>query len=110
MNASDKKKRWNEQLTVNVGREKNEWETRELRETFATGGSNFGNSHEWGNSRSTDVEATNRFRLKNMFSPFKMSLRQTIAWGQYNSHGYGEMSQWMVVDTLNRTRYDANSR
>ena len=110
MNVSDKKKRWDEQLTVNVGHEKNEWETRELRENFAAGGSNFGNSHEWGNSRSTDVEATNRFRLKNMFSPFKMNLRQTIAWGRYNSHGHGETAQWMLADTLNRTHYDASSR
>ena len=110
MNASDKKKRWDEQLTVNVGREKNEWETRELRETFAASGSKFRNSHEWGKSHSTDVEATNRFRLKNMFSPFKMSLRQTIAWGQDNSHGHGETAQWMNADTLNRTLYDASSR
>ena len=110
MNVNDKKKRWDEQLTVNFGRDKNKWETRELRETFATGGSKFGNSHEWGNSRSTDIEATNRFRLKNMFSPFKMSLSQTIAWGQYNSHGYGETAQWMLADTLNRTHYDASSR
>lgn len=110
MNASDKKKRWDEQLTVNVGREKNEWETRELHETFATGGNLFNRSNEYGDSHSTDVEAANRFRLKNMFSPFKMTLTQRLQWGHYTDNGHGTTEQWMGTDTLNRTHYDARTQ
>lgn len=45
LNIDDKKKRWDENITANLEYNRKQWNATELRETFASGGSLFSNSH-----------------------------------------------------------------
>ena len=110
INIDDKKKRWDELLTLNFDHSKKHWDATELNEVFASGGSQFGNLHEWGGNKIVSGDVNNRFRWKNMFSPFKLNLEQWVIWGRATSDNHGETTQWQEADTLNRTRYNTTSR
>ena len=104
LNIDDKKKRWDENITANLEYNRKQWNATELRETFASGGSLFSNSHEWGGNKVKGGNVTHRFRWKNMFSPLKLTLEQWVQWGRSESDNHTETAQWQNTDTLNLTR------
>lgn len=104
LNIDDKKKRWDENITANLEYNRKQWNATELRETFSSEGSLFGSSHEWGCNKVTGGDVTHRFRWKNMFSPFKLSLQQWVQWGRAESDNRSETVQWQNKDTLNHTQ------
>lgn len=104
LNIDDKKKRWDENITANLEYNRKQWNATELRETFASGGSLFSNSHEWGGNKVKGGDVTHRFRWKNMFSPLKLTLEQWVQWGRSESDNHTETTQWQNTDTLNLTR------
>ena len=104
LNIDDKKKRWDENITANLEYNRKQWNATELRETFASGGSLFSNSHEWGGNKVKGGDVTHRFRWKNMFSPLKLTLQQWVQWGRSESDNHTETAQWQNTDTLNLTR------
>ena len=104
LNIDDKKKRWDENITANLEYNRKQWNATELRETFASGGSLFSNSHEWGGNKVKRGDVTHRFRWKNMFSPLKLTLQQWVQWGRSESDNHTETAQWQNTDTLNLTR------
>ena len=104
LNIDDKKKRWDENITANLEYNRKQWNATELRETFSSEGSLFGSSHEWGCNKVTGGDITHRFRWKNMFSPFKLSLQQWVQWGRAESGNRSETVQWQNKDTLNHTQ------
>lgn len=104
LNIDDKKKRWDENITANLEYNRKQWNATELRETFSSEGSLFGSSHEWGRNKVTGGDVTHRFRWKNMFSPFKLSLQQWVQWGRAESDNRSETAQWQNKDTLNHTQ------
>lgn len=104
LNIDDKKKRWDENITANLEYNRKQWNATELRETFASGGSLFSNSHEWGGNKVKGGDVTHRFRWKNMFSPLKLTLEQWVQWGRSESDNHTETAQWQNTDTLNLTR------
>ena len=103
LNIDDKKKRWDENITANLEYNRKQWNATELRETFASGGSLFSNSHEWGGNKVKGGNVTHRFRWKNMFSPLKLTLEQWVQWGRSESDNHTETAQWQNTDTLNLT-------
>ena len=104
LNIDDKKKRWDENITANLEYNRKQWNATELRETFASGGSLFSNSHEWGGNKVKGGDVTHRFRWKNMFSPLKLTLQQWVQWGRSESDNHTETAQWQNKDTLNHTQ------
>ena len=104
LNIDDKKKRWDENITANLEYNRKQWNATELRETFASGGSLFSNSHEWGGNKVKGGNVTHRFRWKNMFSPLKLTLEQWVQWGRSESDNHSETAQWQNTDTLNHTQ------
>jgi hypothetical protein len=104
LNIDDKKKRWDENITANLEYNRKQWNATELRETFASGGSLFSNSHEWGGNKVKRGDVTHRFRWKNMFSPLKLTLQQWVQWGRSESDNHSETAQWQNTDTLNHTQ------
>ena len=104
LNIDDKKKRWDENITANLEYNRKQWNATELRETFASGGSLFSNSHEWGGNKVKGGDVTHRFRWKNMFSPLKLTLQQWVQWGRSESDNHKETAQWQNKDTLNHTQ------
>lgn len=109
LNIDDKKKRWDENITANLEYNRKQWNATELRETFSSEGSLFGSSHEWGCNKVTGGDVTHRFRWKNMFSPFKLSLQQWVQWGRAESDNRSETVQWQNKDTLNHTQSNTSA-
>ncbi len=109
LNIDDKKKRWDENITANLEYNRKQWNATELRETFASGGSLFSNSHEWGGNKVKGGNVTHRFRWKNMFSPLKLTLEQWVQWGRSESDNHTETAQWQNTDTLNLTRSNTSA-
>lgn len=109
LNIDDKKKRWDENITANLEYNRKQWNATELRETFSSEGSLFGSSHEWGCNKVTGGDVTHRFRWKNMFSPFKLSLQQWMQWGRAESDNRSETVQWQNKDTLNHTQSNTSA-
>lgn len=109
LNIDDKKKRWDENITANLEYNRKQWNATELRETFSKEGSLFGSSHEWGRNKVTGGDVTHRFRWKNMFSPFKLSLQQWVQWGRAESDNRSETVQWQNKDTLNHTQSNTSA-
>lgn len=109
LNIDDKKKRWDENITANLEYNRKQWNATEVRETFSSEGSLFGSSHEWGRNKVTGGDVTHRFRWKNMFSPFKLSLQQWVQWGRAESGNRSETVQWQNKDTLNHTQSNTST-
>lgn len=109
LNIDDKKKRWDENITANLEYNRKQWNATEVRETFSKEGSLFGSSHEWGRNKVTGGDVTHRFRWKNMFSPFKLSLQQWMQWGRAESDNRSETVQWQNKDTLNHTQSNTSA-
>lgn len=109
LNIDDKKKRWDENITANLEYNRKQWNATEVRETFSSEGSLFGSSHEWGRNKVTGGDVTHRFRWKNMFSPFKLSLQQWVQWGRTEIGNRSETVQWQNKDTLNHTQSNTST-